>query len=193
MPRNQLARVGLHRYPQPTFTGDFAFRSMHLASLLAPDRIIPAMRACRHMDAIEELVDQLVLSGALAADLRAEILGQLVAREEFISTGIGGGVAIPHAFSEHVSEVTAVLGRSPGGIDFEALDQAPVFLVILFLVPKKDYQSHLRMLAAIAKMFANTTIRQHIDEASTPDEILTALRIRPQRRQPSSTDTPASS
>ena len=154
---------------------------MHLASLLATDRIIPAMRACGHMDAIRELVDQLVASGALATELHAEILDQLIAREEFVSTGIGGGVAIPHAFSDHVAQVTAVLGRSPGGIDFEALDHAPVHLVVLFLVPKKDYQSHLRMLAAIAKMFANTTIRQRIAEAFTPEEILTALGTKPSR------------
>lgn len=165
---------------------------MHLASLLAPDRIIPAMRACGHMDAVEELVDQLVLSGALAKELRSEILDQLIAREEFVSTGIGGGVAIPHAFSDQVAHVVAVLGRSPSGIDFEALDNAPVHLVILFLVPKKDYQSHLRMLAAIAKLFANTTIRQHIVEASTTEEILAALRIKPPRRPPASSDTPAS-
>lgn len=165
---------------------------MHLASLLAPDRIIPAMRARGHMDAIEELVDQLVLASALAADLRTEILRQLIAREEFVSTGIGGGVAIPHAFSNHVSHLIAVLGRSPDGIDFDALDRSPVHLMILFLVPTKDYQSHLRMLAAIAKMFANSTIRQRIAEASTPEGIFLALKTKPPRLLLPSPDNPPS-
>ncbi len=164
---------------------------MHLASLLALDRIIPSLKAHGHMDTIEELVNQLVLCGALAPSLRAEILDQLIAREEFVSTGIGGGVAIPHAFSDHISELVAVIGRSHSGIDFEALDHAPVHLVVLFLVPKKDYLSHLRMLAAIAKMFANPTIRQSIADASTPEGILAALSTKPPRRAFPSPATPS--
>ena len=124
---------------------------MKLANLLTPDRIILEMAAGQHWPAIVELIDHLVSAGSLDAGLRDEVLDALKIREEQVSTGVGYGVAIPHAFSDKLEKVVAVLGRSKEGIDFESLDQKPVHFVILFLVPKKDYHLHLQTLAAIAK------------------------------------------
>jgi mannitol/fructose-specific phosphotransferase system IIA component (Ntr-type) len=100
------------------------------------------------------------------------VLEALKTREEQVSTGVGYGVAIPHAFSEKLERVVAVFGRSQAGIDFEALDGKPVHFVILFLVPKKDYHLHLQTLAAIAKMFTNIEIRRRLGAAGDHQEIL---------------------
>jgi nitrogen PTS system EIIA component len=148
---------------------------MKLATLLRPDRILLEMKSADHWPSIVELVDHLVACGGLAEDLREEVLEALQAREQQVSTGIGSGVAIPHAFSDRLEQVVAVMGRSPGGIDFEALDNSPVHFVILFLVPRKDYQLHLRTLAAIAKLFTNCGIRAQLAAAGTRDEILEIL------------------
>lgn len=148
---------------------------MKLASLLTTDQVILDMRSKEHLPAIEELVDHLVSLNHLSPSLRDEALESLKAREEQVSTGIGYGVAIPHAFSENVGEVVAVFGRSKAGIDFEALDNGPVHFVILFIVPKKDYQLHLRTLAAIAKMFTNCEIRKQLAAAESRTEILDIL------------------
>jgi mannitol/fructose-specific phosphotransferase system IIA component (Ntr-type) len=112
---------------------------------------------------------------------REEALAALKAREEQVSTGIGSGVAIPHAFSDVLEEVVAVFGRSKSGIDFEALDNAPVHFIILFIVPRKDYHLHLRTLAAIAKMFTNCEVRRQLGLAGTRDEILAILDSKPSR------------
>ena len=64
-------------------------------------------------------------------------------REDQRSTGIGSGIAIPHAFSPAIDEVKAVFGRSREGIDFCALDSAPVHYVVLFLVPEEKYTLHI--------------------------------------------------
>ena len=145
---------------------------MKLANLLSANRIILEMSAGEHWPAIVELIDHLVAEGSLAASLRDEVLEALKIREEQVSTGVGHGVAIPHAFSEKLDKVVAVFGRSKEGIDFEALDQKPVHFVILFLVPKKDYHLHLQTLAAIAKMFTNGEIRRRLGEAREHQEIL---------------------
>lgn len=145
---------------------------MKLANLLTPDRIILEMSAGQHWPAITELIDHLVSTGSLATELREEVLAALKIREEQVSTGVGYGVAIPHAFSDNLEKVVAVLGRSRGGIDFEALDQKPVHFVILFLVPRKDYHLHLQTLAAIAKMFTNIEIRRRLGTAACRQEIL---------------------
>ncbi len=145
---------------------------MKLANLLSPSRIILEMSAGEHWPAIVELIDRLVTEGSLDPAMREEVLEALKTREEQVSTGVGHGVAIPHAFSDKLEKVVAILGRSRQGIDFEALDQKPVHFVILFLVPKKDYHLHLQTLAAIAKMFTNVEIRRRLGEAREHQEIL---------------------
>ncbi len=157
---------------------------MKLAKLLSADQIILDMKSVEHWPAILELVGHLVETQRLPATLKDEILSALKEREDQVSTGIGSGVAIPHAFSDHIEEVVAVFGRSKAGIDFEALDNAPVHLIILFIVPRKDYHLHLRTLAAIAKMFTNCEVRRQIGVASTRDEILDILDSKPRLAAP---------
>lgn len=158
---------------------------MNLVKLLSPEQIIADLEAVEHWGAITELVSRLVTCGLLAADACKATLEALRAREQLVSTGIGGGVAIPHAFSDQVEEVVAVLGRSTQGIDFEAVDRAPVHVIVLFVVPRKNYQLHLRMLAAIAKMFNGQNITQRILGASDRDEILAILGSKSSRVSPS--------
>ncbi|MFT3991330.1 MAG: PTS sugar transporter subunit IIA [Luteolibacter sp.] len=154
---------------------------MKLAHLLGSEQIILDMEAGEHWASIQELVGRLVSSGALPAGMQQEVLTSLKAREELVSTGIGNGVAIPHAFSDELEKVVAIFGRSKQGIDFQSIDGAPVKLIILFIVPRKDYHMHLRTLAAIAKMFTNPEVRQRLQEVETSDEILAILGSKPSR------------
>lgn len=133
------------------------------------------------MEAISEIIDHLIFNGLIAEGLHDEIIQLLKEREQQISTGIGSGVAIPHAFSDNVDKVTACFARSKSGVDFEALDNAPVNFIVLFVVPKKDYALHLQTLAAIAKMFNNCEVRSQLQEAKTADEVLDIFASRPSR------------
>ena len=154
---------------------------MNLASLLTVDQIILSMRASGHHEAIVELVDHLVQRDLVGADYREDILQSLQEREDKISTGIGSGVAIPHAFSDAAEKVLAVFGRSEEGIDFEALDNAPVHNIVLFIVPRKEYHLHLQTLAAIAKLFTNREVRQRLADAESREEIHEIFASRPAR------------
>jgi mannitol/fructose-specific phosphotransferase system IIA component (Ntr-type) len=154
---------------------------MKLASLLTNDQVILDMKSEEHWPAIVELVDHLDRHEFLKGEDKEAILEALHTREDQISTGIGSGVAIPHAFSETLDHVVAVFGRSKAGIDFEALDNAPVNFVLLFVVPKKDYHMHLQTLAAIAKLFNNCEVRQQLASAETREEIISILGSRPSR------------
>ncbi len=151
---------------------------MTLASLLTPDRVIASMEATEHWPAILELVDRLVANGDYPASGRETILASLHDREEQRSTGIGGGIAIPHAFSDDIEEVTAIFGRSTGGIEFGALDNAPVHYIVLFLVPREQYTLHLRTLAAIAKILNSAEVRNRLSEAGSVSEILDVLALK---------------
>src|SRR5256885_680416 len=124
---------------------------MTLGHLLTVDQIVPEMKATERFAAIEELVDLLVTQGQVKSADRETVLHALRAREETMSTGIGFGIAIPHASSDRVAKVVAAFGRSGTGIEFDSLDNAPVKFIVLFVVPKDQFQTHLRTLAAIAK------------------------------------------
>lgn len=154
---------------------------MKLAKLLSADQIILDMKAVEHWPSIVELVGHLVGTGQLPTEQEKEMLDAFKAREEQVSTGIGCGIAIPHAFSDHLDNVIAVFGRSRSGIDFEALDNEPVHFIILFIVPRKDYHMHLRTLAAIAKMFTNVEVRRQLGTAETIDDILAIIDAKPTR------------
>ena len=145
---------------------------MTLGHLLSKDQIIPEMKAAERQAAIVELVDLLVANGFVGGEDREVVLGALRAREATMSTGIGFGIAIPHASSDRVNKVVAAFGRSSTGIEFDALDNAPVRFIVLFVVPKDQFQTHLRTLAAIAKFLNDRNVRDRLGNAGTIEEIL---------------------
>ena len=154
---------------------------MSLASLLSAEQIIPEMMATERWPAIVELIDLLVGLGRINPADRDSILASLKQREETMSTGIGFGIAIPHASSDRVNDVVAAFGRSSQGIEFDALDNAPVKFVVLFIVPKNQFQTHLRTLASIAKFLNDRSVRDSLANAQTTEEILAIFRDRQQK------------
>jgi len=154
---------------------------MSLANLLSAEQIIPEMKATERWPAIVELIDLLTSLGKIRAEDRDSVLTLLKQREETMSTGIGFGIAIPHASSDRISEVVAAFGRSSTGIEFDALDNAPVKFVVLFIVPKNQFQTHLRTLASIAKFLNDRSVREQLASANSADEILGVFRDRSQK------------
>jgi mannitol/fructose-specific phosphotransferase system IIA component (Ntr-type) len=151
---------------------------MSLANLLSVEQIIPEMKATERWAAIVELIDLLVSLGKIKPEDRDPILASLKQREETMSTGIGFGIAIPHCSSDRLEEVVAAFGRSTTGIEFDALDNAPVKFVVLFIVPKNQFQTHLRTLASIAKFLNDRSVRESLAAAKSADEILAIFRDR---------------
>jgi mannitol/fructose-specific phosphotransferase system IIA component (Ntr-type) len=144
---------------------------MTLSDIVQADHIEPNLKADDRWGAIDELVDKLIASGALGKENREEIIEVIKKREKSMSTGIGFGIGIPHAATESIEEVVGALGRSKLGIDFEALDNQPVNLVVLFLVPQGQFQKHLNTLANIAKLLHNRDFRESIENASDAEAI----------------------
>src|SRR4026209_1496501 len=151
---------------------------MSLAELLSADQIVPEMKATERWDAIVELMDLLVARGQIKAEDREGILASLKQREETMSTGIGFGIAIPHCSSDRLNNVVAAICRTSARIEFDALDNAPVKFVVLFIVPKNQFQTHLRTLASSAKFLNDRSVRESLAGAKSADEILSIFRDR---------------
>lgn len=154
---------------------------MTLANLLSADQIIPDMKSVERWDAIGELVDQLVSAEKIQPEDRGAIWEAIKQREQTMSTGIGFGIAIPHASSDRVDGVIAAFGRSLKGIEFDSLDGEPVFFIVFFVVPKDQFQTHLRTLAAIAKFLNDKTVRDELGKASNSADILRVFESRSPR------------
>jgi len=104
-------------------------------------------------EAFEELVD--LFCRASGNQSREEILTALRDREAKMSTGIKKGIAIPHGKTNAVDSVYGVLGISRKGVDYDALDGEPVFLLFMLLAPQKDSEKHLRLLKRLAELLDN--------------------------------------
>src|SRR5205085_1369609 len=151
---------------------------MSLGNLLSAEQIIPEMKATERWPAIVELIDLLVSLNKIKSEDRDSVLASLKQREETMSTGIGFGIAIPHCSSDQIDDVVAAFGRSSSGIEFDALDNAPVKFVVLFIVPKNQFQTHLRTLASIAKFLNDRAVRESLAQGKTAEEILAIFRDR---------------
>jgi len=139
---------------------------MNLADILVSSkRILPDMTAPDRWAAIDELVANLIANGRINPENREAITAVVKKRESSMSTGIGFGIGIPHASTDLIPEVVGALGRSAKGINFDALDNQPVNLVMLFLVPQGQFQKHLHTLANIAKLLHIKEFRQELEQA----------------------------
>lgn len=114
-------------------------------------------------EAIDELIDHLVVEGKIASENRETIIAAVKKRETAMSTGIGFGIAIPHASTDLVSDLVQVVGRSKKGVDFASLDCKPVHKVILFLVPQCEFHKHAHTLANIAKLLHSADFRKGLE------------------------------
>lgn len=138
---------------------------MTLADILSEEQIVPDMKASDRWEAIDELIGRLVSAGRIRPENREAIAAVVKKRETSMSTGIGFGIGIPHASTDLIEEVSGAFGRSKAGMQFDSLDNLPVKLVMLFLVPQGQFQKHLHTLADIAKLLHRPEFRQALETA----------------------------
>src|SRR5881275_940693 len=149
---------------------------MDLGDILSRDQIITELQASNRWEAIDELINNLVSTGKIKAEHHDAIATVVKKRESSMSTGIGFGIGIPHASTDLIYEVVGALGRSRSGVSFDALDNQPVKLVMLFLVPQGQFQKHLHTLANIAKLLHRAEFRQALEQAPDAEAMLNIIR-----------------
>ena len=127
--------------------------------------------------------DKLSFLKALAAEAAArvaavdekELLARLLEREEERSTGVGGGLALPHARLSGLETSVLLVGRACEGLDFAAPDGEPVDLFFLLLSPAEARSEHLRLLARVARIFAPEGILERLRAAPGPKQLFQLL------------------
>ncbi|MGB5467635.1 MAG: PTS IIA-like nitrogen regulatory protein PtsN [Sedimenticolaceae bacterium] len=106
-----------------------------------------------------------LLAGSDEEPSAEQIFERLLERERLGSTGLAGGVALPHARMPGISDSRGAFMRLSAAVDFDALDGQPVDLVFALLVPEEATEEHLQLLARLASMFNEADLRQRLREA----------------------------
>lgn len=145
---------------------------MNLADILSPAQIVPNLSAADRWGVIDQLIDLLTRTGKLRPEDREPIRKIVRDREASKSTGIGYGVALPHASVPSLPAVVAAFARLNPPLDFQALDSQPVRLCLLFLTPQGQFQQHLHTLSTIARFLSIKDNRHRLENAQTAEEIM---------------------
>lgn len=146
---------------------------MMIVDILSEDLIIPNLRARTRDEVLAELVDRIVqtnqdVDGKLA-------LTFLIERERIGSTGIGNGIAIPHAKLPKLQRAIACFARSVEGVDFGSLDGRPAHLFLALLAPERGAGLHLKALARASRLFKDADFRERLLESDDTKKLWSVI------------------
>lgn len=151
--------------------------NMPLTDLISAEAILPAMKSAGKKQALQDLSEKAALVTGLPD---REIFDSIWQRERLGSTGVGNGIAIPHAKLAKCDRIYGIFGRLDRAIDFEALDGAPVDLMFLLLAPEDAGADHLRALARIARVLRDPGFAAKLRASRDAHTIFALLANQPQ-------------
>ncbi|XPV77755.1 MAG: PTS sugar transporter subunit IIA [Desulfovibrio sp.] len=147
-----------------------------MEGLLDKELILSDLQSAKKDSVLEEMVSALVKH---MPELESETVQKiLLERESLGTTGIGDGVAIPHAKLSTLEEMVLVVGRSTIGVDYEALDDNPCNIFFMVLAPESAAGAHLKLLAAISRLLKNENFRDEFMKAPDGDALFELLKAR---------------
>ncbi|MCM3782765.1 fructose-specific PTS transporter subunit EIIC [Neobacillus mesonae] len=145
---------------------------MRITDLMIKETMIMNLKSTSKEGAIDELIASLAASGRINDPVLFKEM--IYKREAESSTGIGGGIAMPHAKTKAVNEPTVVFAKSEGGVDFESLDGEPAYVFFMIAAPEGAGNTHLRTLAALSRLLIDNVFIEQLLQTKTPEEV-TAL------------------
>jgi len=145
---------------------------MNISDLLAPEAVVPALKAQNKKQLLQELAAR---AAALTGLPEKRIFETLIERERLGTTGVGAGIAIPHGRMAGVTRITGVFARLEGGLDYEAVDSQPVDLVFMLLAPENAGADHLKALARVSRLLRNQVTCEKLRAAGTAEAIYAIL------------------
>ena len=141
---------------------------MDIADLLSPDGIVLRGGASSKRQALHAVAEAFAGATGMDADRTLEAL---LEREALGSTGLGSGVAVPHARIKGLDQVCAVFVRLDAPIAYESLDDRPVDLLFALFAPLDAGAEHLRALAAVSRALRSAELRERLRQARTVDAV----------------------
>ena len=147
---------------------------MRLSDFINKRLINLSLQAKGKKETLEELAT--LLAGQRIIPDREKLVSVLMERESLGSTGVGNGIAIPHAKTDLAKKIIIAFGRSDKGIDFDSLDKKPVYLIFLIIAPEEAHETYLRVLARISRLLHEEKIRDGLRAAQAPRQVINLIR-----------------
>ncbi len=141
---------------------------MRILDSLKEESIISELNTTDKKGVLEKLTGPVAKASGVNQE---EMIRVLLERERLGSTGIGGGIAIPHGKLKSLDSLLVGFGRSLKGVDFEALDGKPTHLFFLLMAPENSTGAHLQMLARISRLLKDSTFKQRLMTAADRREL----------------------
>lgn len=154
---------------------------MKLSDLLSEENVILNLKAKKKDEILKEMVSFLGKNNEIN---EGEVLEGIITRENVMSTGLGSGVAIPHTKAENVKNVMVLFARVKDGIDFKSIDNEPVYLIFMVIVPAEATVSQIKILARISRLLKHNYIREKLKILKTKKEILSFIAQEEERHFP---------
>ncbi|MBT8349917.1 MAG: PTS sugar transporter subunit IIA [Deltaproteobacteria bacterium] len=146
---------------------------MKILDVLQKESIISDLKSQDKKGILEELVAPIaIITGINDKDL----IQVLMDREQLGSTGIGGGIGIPHGKLKQLESLALGFGLSRKGVDFESMDNQPTHIFFLLVTPENSTGLHLKMLARISRILKHDQFREKLLNAATSDEIFSIIK-----------------
>ncbi len=145
---------------------------MKIGDFLCSKAVVTDLKGTNKEEIVKELVNSLVKAEAVEKRHRLKLVEILLAREALGSTAIGQGVAIPHGKCEYVEKLTASVGVSKKGVDFDSLDGEPAYIFFLLIAPIDSAGPHLKALAKISHLLKDKYFRENLKQAKDEKTIL---------------------
>lgn len=146
---------------------------MELAKLISEERISFDIDDLDKWDVIEHLID--LVDRSVSGCNREQIVRDVFEREQKSSTGIGKGIAIPHARTSGVSTTAVAIGMSKTGIDFESEDGKPCHVIFLIIAPEKESTRYLKTLSAVATLCNDSDRVRRLIEARSKSDVISII------------------
>jgi fructose-specific phosphotransferase system IIA component len=146
---------------------------MKLSNLIEEDLMGFDLQSSGKEDVIKELVE-LAAKSKLVRD-KDLLLEEVQKREKLVTTGVGWGVAFPHAKTKAMKGIVIAFGRSEKGVDFGAMDSKPVHLFFLIAAPEDTIGAHLNVMARLSFLMKSQDNRERLLSARNPGEVLEVL------------------
>ena len=145
---------------------------MKISEFLCTKAISADLKGTNKEEVINELVNLLVTAGAIEKKNKPKLVEVLLQREALGSTAIGQGIAIPHGKSENIVQLTAGLGVSKEGVNFDSLDGEPAYIFFLLVAPIDSAGPHLKALARISRLLKDKYFRENLKSSKDEKTIL---------------------
>lgn len=145
---------------------------MKILEALTRDTILVDLQSKDKKGILEELVAPVAVAAKIEA---ADLVKVLMEREQLGSTGIGGGIGIPHGKLKDLDNLILGFGLSRQGVDFESMDGRPTHIFFLLITPENSTGLHLKLLARISRLLKNEPFKAKLMQARSTDHVIAAI------------------